>query len=149
MFVWISAGLALSIFNTIQVSSMRNSPFIDTSRVRVIDGIFFSFGCIYNARTFILRQVSIWFGIILTQTSTWVYKDSLTLTYAPNINIWLVLQFWYPWVGSLVPLLLLVIDTMHLPIYQTNTGLDCFWGSGHRQVLTNKLPLICCGCHSL
>jgi hypothetical protein len=62
-------------------------PFIDTSRIRVIDDIFFSFGCIYNARTFILRQVSIWFGIILTQTSNWVYKDPLTLTYAPINNI--------------------------------------------------------------
>ena len=35
--------------------------------------------------------VSIWFRMVLTQMITWVYKDSLTLRYPPNINIWLVM----------------------------------------------------------
>ena len=41
----------------------------------------------------------------------------LLLSYSsPNINVWLVLQFWYPRVlGSLIPLLMLII-------YQPNTG---------------------------
>jgi len=33
--------------------------------------------------------------MVLTQTITRVYKDSLTLTYP---DIWLVLHIWYPWV---------------------------------------------------
>ena len=66
--------------------------------------------------------VSIRFRMVLTQTITRAYKDSLTLTYPPNINIWLVLQVWYPQVGSSIPLLMLIIDTMHSPIYRSNNG---------------------------
>ena len=45
---------------------------------------------------------SIWFRMVLTQIITQVYKD-WPLTYPPNNNIWLVLQFGYLWVGSLLP----------------------------------------------
>lgn len=38
-------------------------------------------------------------------------------------NTWLVLQFWCPRVGFLIPSLLLTIDTMHSPIYQPNTSM--------------------------
>lgn len=44
------------------------------------------------------------------------------MTYPPNINVWLVLQFWSPWVGSLILLLMLITDTMHAPIYWSNIG---------------------------
>ena len=58
--------------------------------------------------------VSICYRMLLTQIITRVYKDSLTLTYPPNINIWLVLQFWYPHVGSLIPLCWLLIPCIHM-----------------------------------
>ena len=51
-----------------------------------------------------------------------VYKDSRTLRYPPNINTLLALQFWYPRVGSLIPLFMLIVDTMHSPIYRSNIG---------------------------
>ena len=55
--------------------------------------------------------VSIWFRMVVTQIITRVYKDSLALTYPPNTDSWLVLQFWrYPRVGSSIPLLMLIID---------------------------------------
>ena len=41
--------------------------------------------------------VSIWFRMVLTQIITWVYKDSLILTYPPNINIWWV-RLWYHYI---------------------------------------------------
>ena len=53
---------------------------------------------------------------------TRVHKGSLTVTYPQNINMWLILQFWYPRVGSLIPLLMLNIDTMHSPIYWSIIG---------------------------
>ena len=40
-----------------------------------------------------IAQVSIWLTMVLIQIITWVYNDSLTLTYLPNINIEVVLQF--------------------------------------------------------
>ena len=40
-----------------------------------------------------IARVSIWFTMVLIQIITWDYKDSLTLTYLPNINIEVVLQF--------------------------------------------------------
>ena len=55
-----------------------------------------------------VTPVSIWFMMMLTQIITRVFKDSLILTYLPNINIWLILQFWYPQVGSLISLLMLI-----------------------------------------
>ena len=68
-------------------------------------------GSIYHARTFIhtvgkIALVSIRFRMLVTQIITYLYKDSLTMTYLPNLNIWLVLQFWYSRVGSLMPLLM-------------------------------------------
>jgi hypothetical protein len=48
-----------------------------------------------------ITLVSIWFRRVLTQIISWVYQDSFTLTYPPNISIWLALQFWDPLVGSL------------------------------------------------
>ena len=54
-------------------------------------------GSIYHTRSFISSKValvSIWFRMVLTQIITQVYKKILTLTYPPNINVWLVLQFW-------------------------------------------------------
>ena len=50
-----------------------------------------------------IALVSIWFRISSSQMETQAYKNSLTLTYPPNINIWPVLQFWYPHVSSLIP----------------------------------------------
>ena len=39
-------------------------------------------------------------------------------------ELWVVLQSWYPWVGSFIPSLLLITETMHSPVYHTNTGVD-------------------------
>ena len=50
-----------------------------------------------------IAQVSIWFRMVLAQIIIWIYEDSLILTYPPNVNIWLVLQIWYAWVGFLIP----------------------------------------------
>ena len=97
-------------FYTIQVSIMRISHFLIPVGYGYLTVYLFSIpiGSIYHARVFIPRQnilVSIWSGMVLTQIITRVYEDSLTLTYPPNINIWLVLQFWYLQVGCLIPLL--------------------------------------------
>ena len=45
----------------------------------------------------------VWCGIrmVLIQM-TWVYMNSLILWYPPSINIWLVLQFWFQSVRSLI-----------------------------------------------
>ena len=64
----------------------------------------------------------------LTQIITRVYKDSLTLRYPPTIDIWVVLQFWYPHVDSLIPSLMVIIGTMNSSILRSNIGmnaLDC------------------------
>ena len=37
--------------------------------------------------------VSLWFKMVSSQIITQAYKNSLTLTYPPNTNIGLVLQF--------------------------------------------------------
>jgi hypothetical protein len=67
-----------------------------------------------------ITLVSIWFRIILTQIITWRYKGSLTLIpikYQSLIGI----------VGSLTPLFLLIIETMHSTVYRSNTGLNWCW----------------------
>ena len=66
--------------------------------------------------------ISICYRMVLTLIMTWVYKDALTLTHPPNISIWLVLQFWYPWAGSFILLLMLIIDTMHPSVFWSNIG---------------------------
>ena len=92
--------------------------FFDTSRVWIFEDIFvFDAILVYIACKNLgkISLVSIWFVMVITQIISRVYNDSLAaLTYPPNINIWLVLQFWYPRVGALIP-------CIHL-IYQTNTG---------------------------
>lgn len=66
-------------------------------------------GSIYYARNFLHSEVAhsinmvLEFRVVLSESITRVYKDSCTLTYLPNIIIWLVLQFWYSRVGSLMP----------------------------------------------
>ena len=50
---------------------------------------------------------------ILNQISTQICKDSLDLKYPSKIYIWLLLQFWYPQVDSLISLWILIIDTRH------------------------------------
>ena len=67
-----------------------------------------------------IAQVSLRFRMVLAQIITQIHEDSHTLTYPPNVNIWLVLQIWCPQVGFLIPLLMLIIDTMHSPIYRSN-----------------------------
>ena len=62
--------------------------------------------------------------MLVTYIITRIPKHSLTLKYQLNINTWLLLQSWFPWVGSLIPWLMLFIFTMHSPIYQTNNGID-------------------------
>ena len=67
------------------------------------------FGSIYYARTFLHSEIAhsinmvLEIRVVLSELITRVYKDSLTLTYPPNITMWLVLQFWHSRVGSLMP----------------------------------------------
>ena len=74
-----------------------------------------SVGSIYHARTFVYLGkntiVSNCYMMVLTQLITRVHTKSLILTYPPNINILHILQFWYPWVGSSIPYLILITDT--------------------------------------
>ena len=53
-----------------------------------------------------ITLVPIWFKMVLTQTTTQIYKDLHTLRYPLHINIKLELQFWYTYVGSWIPLLM-------------------------------------------
>jgi hypothetical protein len=73
---------------------MRMPHFSDTEKVWVLDG-----GCVFDTiyipyKNFSyldkIAQVSRWFRMALTKIITWVFKNSLTLTYPPNINtpIW-------------------------------------------------------------
>ena len=90
------------LFDTIQVSIMRDFTFFIPIGYGYLTVFLLSipFGCIYHARTFIpyttSSLVSIWFRMVLTQIIISEYKDCCTLTYPPNINIWLVVQFQRP-----------------------------------------------------
>jgi hypothetical protein len=76
----------------------------DTSRVWVLDGTFCFW---YSSDLYTMKEPSypryqyrpsinmVYNGIDPNYNQ--VYKDSLTLTYPPDFNIWLVLQFWYTW----------------------------------------------------
>ena len=78
-------------------------------------------GSIYHARTFMyvgnIIIVASCHRMVLTQLITHVYKESLTLTYPPNINISHILQFRYLWVGSLISYWYQWSVPMHKPIY--------------------------------
>ena len=55
--------------------------------------------------------ISIWFRMVLTQTITWVYKDSLTLTHTHQLSKKLTgITLLIP-VGSLMLLLTLIVDS--------------------------------------
>ena len=60
-----------------------------------------------------IALVPIHFRLVLIEITVWISKNSLTLTYPSNINIWLVLWFWYSLVDSWIPLLMLIIDIIH------------------------------------
>ena len=68
-------------------------------------------------------MVTISFRIVLTHIRTRVYKD-FTLKSQPYITIYLVVQFDYPQLRSLISLLMLIIDIMHSLEYQSNIGGD-------------------------
>lgn len=69
-------------------------------------------GFVYHARTFIPRpSINVVYNDNSPNSSSQVHKDSPTLTYPPNMNIGLVLQYGYPCVSSLKPRLMLIIDT--------------------------------------
>jgi hypothetical protein len=71
-----------------------------------------------------IAMVLVWFRMMMTHIIARVYKDSLTFTYPPIINIWLLLWFWYPWVESLILLLVLIIHThafTYIPV-RSNIG---------------------------
>ena len=62
--------------------------------------------------------VSTWFRMVLTQIASWVGKDSLTLTYIPTKYQSLI------GITNLILLLMLIVDTLHSPIYLTNTRIN-------------------------
>ena len=64
--------------------------------------------------------VSIWFRMVLTLIISRIYKDSLH-----QISIFdLYHKVLNPWVGTLILKLMLIIDTVHLPIYWSNSGIN-------------------------
>ena len=105
---------------------VKGYGYLYTSRVWVFEGIVFYAIWVYiPCRTSIPRPNCPSMNMVEIGTDSYnnlVYKDSLTLTYPLNMNIWLVIQFWYLWVGSSIPLLMLIIDTMHSSIYQTKSS---------------------------
>ena len=68
-----------------------------------------------------------WSRMVTTHVITHVYKYSLTSIYSPKVNIWPVLQVWNTWVGSLKPLLILIIEFKHSSIHYTNVGNNQVW----------------------
>ena len=111
-----SVGLVSSSFHTIQVSIVKISQFL----LPVGYGYSLTIFCFqYHSGLYTMQEpsylgriaeISIWFRMVLTQMVIWIYTDSLTLTYPPHIK------------DSLIPLLMFIIDTMHSPIFQTETG---------------------------
>ena len=99
------------------------------SNIAIWRHFFFCFqyhSCLYNMQDPPYRgkiaQISIWFRMVYTQIISWVYNDFLILRYPPNINIRLVLQFWYIKIGSLYhywPWLLIPCIRLYTT---TNTG---------------------------
>ena len=67
-----------------------------------------------------IAQVSVWFRMVLAQIWTWIYKDSLHLDIPTQCQFLTGITIWYPRIGFLIPLLMLIIDTMHSPIYWSN-----------------------------
>ena len=86
-----SVGLLLSFFDMIRESIMRMSHFLlQVGYVLRWDLCpYHSRQCTTQAPSYlrIIALVSIWFRMLLTQKVSWVYKDTLTLIYPPNINI--------------------------------------------------------------
>ena len=86
-------------------------------------------------------------------------KDSLTLTYSPNINILTNITILIPWGNSLISLLIVSIDTMHSFRNQTNVRLIWYF-SWYRWVFLMRnsnflillgyeyLPVFCYQYHS-
>lgn len=73
--------------------------------------------------------------MILTQITTRVHTKILSPWHThQSFNIWLIVQIWYPWIGSLTPFCMLIIDAMHSPIYQTNIGIILILGKSIRSV---------------
>jgi hypothetical protein len=120
-----SVGLVPSFLDTIQNPILRISHFL----IPVGYGYLAYFHFRSHSGLYTLQDpshlgkialISIWFRMVVTQLITPVYKDSHTLRYSPNIDIWLVLKFWYPRVGSLISFLILIINTIHSPSYRSN-----------------------------
>ena len=98
------------------------------------DSCFWCHSCLYNMQghSYLGKKcpsttlVTTRLRLVSTQIMTKAFKNSLTFTYPTNIisiRIWVVLQFWHPWISLLIPLSMLIIDSMHSPIYQTNTNI--------------------------
>ena len=64
--------------------------------------------------------VSICFRMVLTQ----IINSGIQRFSHLGIPTRYQYQFWYPWVSSLIPLLILSIDTMHATIYRSNIDFD-------------------------
>ena len=83
------------------------------------DNSYPSFGLALKPYSNLILSHASFITFLLTMSNLVLYL----LQCPPNINMWIVLQFGYPWVRSQIPLLMLVIDTMQSPICDTN--IDC------------------------
>ena len=98
--VWSSVGYLFVFFWHHSGIYTEDFIFFGTNRVRVFEDISFQYHsglCTIQESSHLgnIFLVSIWFRMVLTQIITWIYIDSFIMRYPPNINIWLVLQFWY------------------------------------------------------
>ena len=125
-FTLTNVGLVSPSFDTTRVMYNENVLFFHTRRVWVFEDYFvlIPFMSICHATAFIPRWNYPRYGIriVLIQLTIRVYKDPLISRYPPNINIQSALQCLYPRIGSLIPLMVLIIDSMHSPIHQSNIG---------------------------
>jgi hypothetical protein len=114
-------------YNTIWVSIMSISHFL----IPVQYGCLTAFLLRYHSGIYIMQEpwyigrvtlVSMWFRMVLTQIITRVDKRLSPLDIPTKYQYLTGITFWYPGVGSVIPLLMVIIDTMHSPIYWCNTS---------------------------
>ena len=80
-----------------------------------------------------IALLSICFRMTVTQN----HNSGITLWYPPNINIWLVLWFWYPRVGSILNTIIDVGFLIIGPCIHLYTW-NCFLGSSRLLCVTHS-----------
>ena len=122
-YCWIGIVFLATIHVHVILKKIKNNA----SGVWVFDGVCV-FDIIYPKHWYlcgIIAVVSICARMVLIQIILVYTNGSLILTNPSHLNIWLVLQCWQSRVGSLIPLLMLIVDCWHpcnSPIHHINTS---------------------------